>query len=347
MQIYANANNTILANIIQTRKGNIKWGFLVLNSYLFLIQLNILEVRFNLDDTELTEDVSVALDPLLLNKLLCMKSCLFMYCGFGGEVVGPTSGVEDDEDDGNDGVVSEDFDALFLLKTGILVSFKILVSAGDCGLVGDWGPVPFFSKSSCAGNTTAVGDTHASTNGVEFPDDGVIVDALFSIVVLSLLIFVLIYNGSLSGCVCSFVTTMAGVVVLPVISAARLGDAAVSTVEFVLDVVFESKASELTLVGLFLLFFNSKLLEVLNVVADVDGVEAEGSSNINWVSGDLDDGDDDNPVEEETATPAAGVGGVSIVMLVLGDATLLVSPYRNCGTCENDLFPFKEGKEEE
>lgn len=342
---------------------------------MFLIQLNILEVRFNLEDTELTDDVSVAFDPLLRNKLLCMKSCLFMYCGgacgFVGEVAGPTSGVEEeDENEEVDDVVAgagadaaDGFDPLFLLKTGILVSLRILVSAGDCGLIGDCGTDPFLSKSSDVENTTAVGDIHASTIGVEFPDDAVIVDALFSIVVLSLLTFVLIYNGSLLRWVCSLVTTIAGVVVLAVISAVKFGDAVVSIVEFVLlEVVFESKASELTLTGLFLFFFNSELLEVLKVVADVDGVEAEGNSKMNWVSGDLDDGDPDNPIEEGTVTAetdvgtvvavavavvVGGVGGVSIVILVLGDATLLLSPYRNWGTYENDLFPFKEGKEEE
>ena len=70
--------------------------------------------------------------------------------------------------------------------------------------------------------------------------------------------------------------------VLAVISAVKFGDAVVSIVEFVLlEVVFESKASELTLMGLFLFFFNSELLEVLKVVADVDGVEAEGNSKMN------------------------------------------------------------------
>ena len=148
---------------------------------MFLIQLNILEVRFNLEDTELTDDVSVAFDPLLRNKLLCMKSCLFMYCGgacgFVGEVAGPTSGVEeeDDENEEVDDVVAgagadatDGFDPLFLLKTGILVSLRILVSAGDCGLIGDCGTDPFLSKSSDVENTTAVGDIHASTIGVEF-----------------------------------------------------------------------------------------------------------------------------------------------------------------------------------
>lgn len=78
------------------------------------------------------------------------------------------------------------------------------------------------------------------------------------------------------------VTTIAGVVVLAVISAVKFGDAVVSIVEFVLlEVVFESKASELTLTGLFLFFFNSELLEVLKDVADVDGVEAEGNSKMN------------------------------------------------------------------
>ena len=134
---------------------------------MFLIQLNILEVRFNLEDTELTDDVSVAFDPLLRNKLLCMKSCLFMYCGgacgFVGEVAGPTSGVEEeDENEEVDDVVAgaglmpDGFDPLFLLKTGILVSLRILVSAGDCGLIGDCGTDPFLSKSSDVENTTAV-----------------------------------------------------------------------------------------------------------------------------------------------------------------------------------------------
>ena len=108
--------------------------------------MNILEVRFNLEDTELTDDVSVAFDPLR-NKLLCMKSCLFMYCGgalwFCWRSSGPTSGVEeeDDENEEVDDVVvgagadaTDGFDPLFLLKTGILVSLRILVSAGDCGL---------------------------------------------------------------------------------------------------------------------------------------------------------------------------------------------------------------------
>lgn len=147
---------------------------------------------------------------------------------------------------------------------------------------------------------------------------------------------------------------------MAVISAVKFGDAVVSIVEFVLlEVVFESKASELTLTGLFLFFFNSELLEVLKVVADVDGVEAEGNSKMNWVSGDLDDGDPDNPIEEGTVTAetdvgtvvavavavvVGGVGGVSIVILVLGDATLLLSPYRNWGTYENDLFPLKRAK---
>ncbi len=54
----------------------------------------------------------------------------------------------------------------------------------------------------------------------------------------------------------------------------------------------------------------------------------------------MDDGDPDNPIEEGTVTAetdvgtvvavaVGGVGGVSIVILVLGDATLLLSPYRN------------------
>ena len=55
----------------------------------------------------------------------------------------------------------------------------------------------------------------------------------------------------------------------------------------------------------------------------------------------MDDGDPDNPIEEGTVTTetdvgtvvAVAVGGVvglvSIVILVLGDATLLLSPYRN------------------
>lgn len=56
----------------------------------------------------------------------------------------------------------------------------------------------------------------------------------------------------------------------------------------------------------------------------------------------MDDGDPDNPIEEGTVTAetdvgtvvavavaVGGVGGVSIVTLVLGDATLLLSPYRN------------------
>ena len=55
----------------------------------------------------------------------------------------------------------------------------------------------------------------------------------------------------------------------------------------------------------------------------------------------MDDGDPDNPIEEGTVTTetdvgtvavavaVGGVGGVSIVILVLGDATLLLSPYRN------------------
>ena len=92
--------------------------------------MNILEVRFNLEDTELTDDVSVAFDPLLRNKLLCMKSCLFMYCGgacgFVGEVAGPTSGVEEeDENEEVDDVVAgagadaaDGFDPLFLWKQG-------------------------------------------------------------------------------------------------------------------------------------------------------------------------------------------------------------------------------------
>ena len=100
---------------------------------------------------------------------------------------GPTSGVEEeDENEEVDDVVAgagadaaDGFDPLFLLKTGILVSLRILVSAGDCGLIGDCGTDPFLSKSSDVENTTAVGDIHASTIGVEFPDDAVIVDALF------------------------------------------------------------------------------------------------------------------------------------------------------------------------
>ena len=60
----------------------------------------------------------------------------------------------------------------------------------------------------------------------------------------------------------------------------------------------------------------------------------------------MDDGDPDNPIEEGTVTAetdvgtvvavavavavaVGGVGGVSIVILVLGDATLLLSLYRN------------------